>query len=222
MKYENSKLFEGLMPQIQKLILLACILSIFFTVNIFAQSNDDESINKSNQPITKVLVVIYSSSGNTKAVANEIVELFDADTVVIKAEEYEGFWGGFNASDDAWDEVKTTKIIHEYVDMDKYNLVFLGSPIWWYRPAVPLWTFIEKNNFDGKKVVLFNTFNSKFEQKFIDEFKNIIVDKGGDLIDHIYIRRGRWYSQLDREELLTEFGKLLDKNLEKWQKIINK
>jgi hypothetical protein len=41
----------------------------------------------------------------------------------------------------------------------KFNLIILGSPIWYFRPAQPLWTFVEKNNFQGKAVVLFNTFN---------------------------------------------------------------
>jgi hypothetical protein len=34
----------------------------------------------------------------------------------------------------------------EIVDIEKNNLVFIGSSTWWYRPAPPLWTFVKKND----------------------------------------------------------------------------
>ena len=91
--------------------------------------------------------------------------------VFLKAPNYEGMIGGLKANNDAWNEGTKTKIKPEKVDMSGFDLIFLGSPIWWYRPAVPLWTFVTKNNFHGKQVVLFNTFNSKFEKTYIDKFK---------------------------------------------------
>ncbi len=209
------------MKQIYRLVILIIIISIFFTFANSAQSSVKDTLTITNKTTIKTLVVIYSSTGNTRAVANEIIQRFNADTVIIKTKEYDGFFGGLGASSDAWNEVKITDIQPEIVDMSQYNLIFLGSPIWWYRPAVPLWTFVEKNNFENKKVVLFNTFNSRFEQPYIDEFKKLVEEKGGNFIDHIYVRRGRWYSQLDREELLLEFRKLLDARTEKWQGMID-
>ena len=76
-----------------------------------------------------------------------------------------------SALSEAWKEVIITDIKPETIDLSQYNLIFLGSPIWWYRPAVPLWTFVEKNNFKDKIVVLFNTFNSKFKSKYIKSFR---------------------------------------------------
>jgi hypothetical protein len=99
-------------------------------------------------------------------------------------------------------------------------LIFLGSPIWWYRPAVPLWTFVEKNSFKDKAVVLFNTFNSKFKSEYIKEFIALVKNKEGQFLDHIYVRRGRWYSQLSREKLLEKFNKILDIKEEKYNRVI--
>jgi flavodoxin len=169
----------------------------------------------------KALVVIYSYTGNTKAVADEIIKRFKADTVIVKAEEYDGSTGAMKANIDAWNEVMITHIKPETVDMSQYNLIFLGSPIWWYRPAVPLWTFVEKNNFKDKKVVLFNTFNSKFKSKYIEKFKKSVKEKNGIFYDHIYVRRGRWLFQLSREELLAKFNKILDAKEEKYNRIIS-
>ena len=167
-------------------------------------------------------MVVYSYTGNTRAVADEIIKRFKTDIVTINALKYDGFAGSIKANNDAWNEIKNTEIKPVTVDMSQYNLIFLGSPIWWYRPAVPLWTFVEKNNFKDKAVVLFNTFNSKFKSEYIEEFITLVKKKDGQFLDHIYVRRGRWYSQLGREELLEKFNKILDIKEEKYSRVISK
>ncbi len=88
-------------------------------------------------------------------------------------------------------------------------------------PAVPLWTFVEKNDFKDKRVILFNTFNSRFKSEYIEKFKKLVEKKGGQFHDHIYVRRGRWYFQLGREELLEKFNKILDEKEEEYSGIIS-
>ena len=127
-----------------------------------------------------VLVIYYSRSGNTEAMAREIARKFDADIVQIEAERYTlDYQGWRNAANDADDKVTMVQIKPEVVDMGKYRLVFIGSPIWWYRPAPPLWTFVEKNDFKEKNVILFNTFNSRFKSEEIEKFQEAIEKKGG-------------------------------------------
>ncbi len=185
-----------------------------------AQSSEKEEVSMNAKNSAKALVVIYSFTGNTKAVADDIIKRFKADTVVIKAKEYNGFLGGMKASITAWNEVTITDIKPETVDMSQYNLIFLGSPIWWFRPAVPLWTFVEKNDFKGKRVVLFNTLSSRFKSKYVDKFKKLVEKKGGQFHDHIYVKRRRWYSQLSREELLEKFNEILDEKEEEYNGIV--
>ena len=43
----------------------------------------------------------------------------------------------------------------------RHKLVALGSPVWLFRPAPPLWAFVASHRFDGSQVLLFNTFNSR-------------------------------------------------------------
>jgi flavodoxin len=167
---------------------------------------------------TDVLVVYYSRSGNTEAMAREIARKFDADIVKIKAERYTLDYRGWrNANNDADDKVTTTEIKPAIVDMSKYRLVFLGSPIWWYRPAPPVWTFVEKNDFKDKNVILFNTFNSRFKSEEIEEFQGEIEKKGGRLIDHIYVRRGRVYYQKSGEQLIEESREIAEEKMKEWK-----
>ena len=166
----------------------------------------------------RVLVVYYSRTENTKAMALEIVRRFNADLVRIETKFYKtGFGGWSEANDDAWNEVADVEILPASVDFSTYGLIFLGSPIWWYRPAVPLWAFVKRNDFSGKPVVLFNTFNSQFKQEHIDAFAKTLEGKGGRLVDHVYVRRGRWYSQMEREELLATVKELLDAREDQWR-----
>ena len=151
-----------------RLFLVAILISVFV---IFAESAQSDEKEESS---AKALVVIYSYTGNTRAVADEIIKRFKTDTVVIRAKKYDSFMGGMKANNDAWTEAIYTDIDPETVDMSQYNLIFLGSPIWWYRPAVPLWAFVDRNDFKGKPVVLFNTFNSKFKAKYIDKFISLL------------------------------------------------
>ena len=171
-----------------------------------------------------VLVVYYSRSGNTEAMAREIARKFDADIIKIEAEKYPlDLQGWRNAGNDADQKITQVTIKPENVDMEKYNLILLGAPIWWYRPAPPLWTFVLKNNFKDKNVVLFNTFNSRFKQEEIEEFKELITKKEGNFIDHVFIRRGRVYYQKSGETLMNEARDVAEEKLNTWRiKVIEK
>jgi flavodoxin len=169
---------------------------------------------------TNVLVLYYSRSGKTEAMAREIARKFQADIVNIKAETYgQGVSGILKANRDAWNK-RTAVIEPETIDISNYRLIFLGSPIWWYRPAPPLWTFVEKNDFQGKAVVLFNTFNSRFKPEEIQEFQELVENKGGRFLDHIYVRRGRIYNQLSGSELIEEVQKLLEDRESEWRSVV--
>ncbi len=173
---------------------------------------------KSHNP-SNMLVVCYSRSGSTLAMAKQIARYFSADFLSLEAKAYSlDYEGWSNAKNDAWNKLPA-RIEPVQVDIDSRDLVFLGSPIWWFRPAPPLWTFVEENDFHNKSVILFNTFNSRFKNEEIVAFRKLVEKKGGRLIDHIYIRRGRIFNQISGGELVTQVGKLLDTRAEKWKRV---
>lgn len=73
-----------------------------------------------------------------------------------------------------------------------------------FRPATPLWAYVEQADLTGKEVVLVTTGYSRFEQAEIDAFAKRVEARGGRLIRHVFLRRGRIYWQKSREELLLE------------------
>ncbi len=185
------------------------------------QSKTSQIMPARNQMIqgkdNRILVLYYSMGGNTEIMAKKIASRYQADLVEIMADDYSNdLAGSTRAVRDAWVEENECTIAPEMFDMSRYRYIFLGSPIWWYRPAVPLWTFTGKNRFQSQNVILFNTFNSRFKDNYIDEFSNLIKTNGGKLVDHVYVRRGRWYNQLDQNELIEQIEKRLEINETKW------
>lgn len=183
----------------------------YFASDPYARKGDDRS---------DALVVCYSRSGNTLAMAKEIARYFRAELVSLEAKAYSLDYEGWrNANDDAWNRAPA-KIAPGRVEIGSYDLVFLGSPIWWFRPAPPLWTFVEENDFRGKSVILFNTFNSRFKPGEIDAFRKLVERKGGKFIDHVHVRRGRIFNQIDGGKLVEGVRKLLDTNAGKWRDMV--
>ena len=163
------------------------------------------------------LVLYYSLTDNTELMARAIASGYQADLIEIGAEEYSNdFMGGTWAGIDAWTEKRDSTIDPETIDLSRYRTIFLGSPIWWYRPAVPLWTFVLKNDFQKQNIILFNTFNSRFKDKYIIGFSDLVKSKGGNLSDHVFIKRGRWYNQLNRNELIEQIQTLIKSKEGQW------
>ncbi len=116
----------------------------------------------------KALVVYFSASGNTKAVAETIAATLDAPTYeIIPAQPYTQ--ADLNWTDDGSRvnaehenpalqrvELSTTTV----VDWDSYDTVFIGYPIWWGIAAWPTTSFVEANDFTGKTVIPFCTSTS--------------------------------------------------------------
>jgi len=206
------------------LLVLLAICILFSPMDTFGEETASHRVEpgmRNNDSSANVLVIYFSRTGNTEAVAMEIANRYQADLTNIKADDYsDDFTGSIKANIDAWNKKRISVISPEAIDMARYKVIFLGSPIWWYRPAVPLWTFVERNNFQGKSVVLFNTFNSRFKAEYIEEFQKLVEEKGGDFLDHIYVRRGRVYDQIDRNELIEQFRKILEDRESKWIEVL--
>ena len=166
---------------------------------------------------SEILVLYYSLTDNTELMARALASRYQADLIEITAQDYsKDFLGRTLASIDAWTEKRDSTIDPAIIDMSRYRHIFLGSPIWWFRPAVPLWTFVAKNNFQSQDIILFNTFNSRFKDKYINEFSDLLKSQGGNLDDHIFIRRGRWYNQLNQNELAEQIQTLIESKETRW------
>jgi hypothetical protein len=155
------------------------------------------------EPNREVAVVYYSRSGHSEAVAREVARTFNAPIARISADYPLDFSGQGKAVSDA-NAGELPRIAVEPIDLDPVRRLFLVSPIWMFRPATPLWAYVEQADLKGKEIVLVTTGNSRFEQSEIDVFGRRAEARGGRLINHLFLRRGRIYWQKSQEDLLTE------------------
>lgn len=124
-----------------------------------------------NQPATseqpgsnsKVLVAYFSATGNTESVAEKIAASLDnADLYEITpVQPYTSADLNYNsdcrANREQNDDSARPAISGTVENMDNYNVVFLGYPIWWGRSPKIIYTFLESYNFSGKTVIPFCT-----------------------------------------------------------------
>lgn len=106
-----------------------------------------------------VLVAYYSWSGNTKKVAEQIHSEVGGDIVAVEPEkaypkEYQECVDV--AKKEANDNVRPA-VATKVDNMDQYDVVFVGYPIWWYKAPMHMYTFLESYSFNGKVIVPFCT-----------------------------------------------------------------
>jgi hypothetical protein len=155
------------------------------------------------EPNRDFAVVYYSRSGHSEAAARKIAQMFNAPIARIDADYPLNFSGQGKAVSDARAQA-LPQIRVEAIDIAPARRVFLVSPTWIFRPATPLWTYLERADLAGKEVVLVTTGNSRFEQAEIDAFGKRVEAHGGYLVRHAFLRRGRIFWQKSREDLLNE------------------
>ncbi len=133
------------------IILLALIGVLFFNQKSLAKKEIDMS-NK------KVLIAYYSYSGNTKRVAEKIQQLTNGDIFEIVPKK--AYPNNYNDVVNLAKDEKQKDIKPELTDngnVKDYDIIFLGTPVWWYTMASPVKTFISNNDFSGKTIVPFCT-----------------------------------------------------------------
>lgn len=107
----------------------------------------------------KKLVIYYSLSGNTEYVADLIAKYAVADTLKIELlkELPEKGIGRILELIRFLFFRKMPEIKDITVDIDDYDVIYIGTPVWAGNMAAPMKTFFSKYKFLGKKVIVFCT-----------------------------------------------------------------
>lgn len=110
----------------------------------------------------KALVLYYSQTDNTKLVADEIAKRLNAD--VERIESVNPYDGDFRQTIERCMKERNEGIIPDIQpvksDISKYDVIFIGYPVWFGTYAPPVITFLKNTDLSGKKIVPFCTFGS--------------------------------------------------------------
>ena len=135
-----------------------------------------------NTNLGKTLVIYYSLTGKTKDIALQIQTLTNADIYEIKPkEEIKQGPSIYMTSKKQISSGNYPEIINDFPNIDEYNTIFVGSPIWWYTAAPVVLEFLKEFDFKNKNVVPFSTQGSNYGTYFEDfkaKAKNANILKG--------------------------------------------
>lgn len=140
-----------------KKFLLTILMSVLC---LSAHQTNAEDNNMTN---TKVLVAYFSATGTTAKVAERLAQATGGDLFEIKPQvpytDVDLDWRDkqSRSSVEMADLTSRPAIASRVENMEKYDVVFVGFPIWWYREPSIIDTFMESYDFSGKKVVPFAT-----------------------------------------------------------------
>lgn len=110
----------------------------------------------------KKLVLYYSQTGTTKAVAEELQKQVQADVECIEATvPYSGdFQETIQRSSQERENGESPALKPLKSKIADYDIIFLGYPIWFGTYAMPIASLVKECDFAGKTIVPFCTFGS--------------------------------------------------------------
>ena len=135
----------------------------------------------------KKLVIYYSLEGNTRRIAETIARTIEADLLELKPKTeipssgfMKYFWGGKAAM------MKTQpELCPMGKDVQNYDVIFIGTPVWAWTYAPPLNTFFTTHPFSQKKVALFCCHGGG-KGKIFDKMKEVLT--GNQILGEIDFR----------------------------------
>ena len=122
--------------------------------------------NKANESNKKVLVAYFSASGVTKGVAQQLAEVTGGTLHEIKPAaaytEADLDWRNkqSRSSVEMQDKSSRPAITDKLTNMQDYDVIYVGFPIWWNTCPTIINTFMEAYDFKGKTVIPFATSGS--------------------------------------------------------------
>ena len=131
--------------------------------------SQNKTSNAGNMESRKTLVVFFSRTGenyaagyikkgNTHIIAEMIAE--ETDGTLFQVEPLKAYPANYTKCTEVAKqemESKARPAIKGDVAVEDYDVIYIGYPTWWGDMPMPVYTFIEKHNWQGKTVVPFCT-----------------------------------------------------------------
>lgn len=184
------------MTWLNRVLVFALLIGLAFSpVNVSAA-------NKQKKTAKKVLVIYFSATGTTKGAAKKIQKATSGKLYKIKAADpYTSEDINYNNDDcrantEQRDGSVRPKIKGKVKNIRKYDVIFVGYPIWWGKEPMIIRTFLESYILKGKKIVPFCTSGGSGISGSMEGVrkaaKGAKVQSGKDLTDMSYKSVAKW------------------------------
>ena len=154
--------------KMKKYLSIVCLLLLIVCLVGCGKQDENKKASTSNDNKTeikedsKIAIVYFSASGTTARVAETIADETGGSLIEIVPKEK------YTDADLNWNDKnsRTTKECNDKnsrpeiannIDIDNYDVIYLGYPIWWGDVPHIILTFMDTYNLDGKTVIPFCT-----------------------------------------------------------------
>ena len=177
---------------------IAMMLAALLTISLSACSQGNK---KENKEMKKVLIAYFSASGVTEGVAMQLAEVTGGDLHKIQPEQ------PYTDADLDWrdkqsrssvemqDKNSRPVITNKLANMQDYDVVYVGFPIWWYTCPTIINTFMEAYDLKGKTVIPFATSGGSSIKKACEDLKAAYPD--------VNWKEGKLLNRASKQELDT-------------------
>ena len=144
--------------------------------------------------MSRKLVAYFSASGVTKKLAERISKIAGADLHEIVPKEI------YTDEDLNWmneNSRSSIEMTNKINNIDDYDTIYVGFPIWWYVAPTIINTFLESYNLTGKTIIPFATSGESLMGNTNEELKNSC--KGS------VLKEGRRFDIKDSDEIIKNW-----------------
>ena len=184
----------------KKLLLVALVLMVVVGLtgcgsnkkNKELENKEDDIIKTDSEVVNtdgKVLIVYFSKTGenynvgnvdvgNTAMMASYIKEYLNADSFeIVPVNKYpDNYKESTELAMKEKNENARPKIKNKLANLEDYDTVFIGYPIWWGDLPMIVYTFIENYDLSGKTIIPFNTHEGSGNAGTYNTLKNKLTN----------------------------------------------
>lgn len=130
-------------------------------MQLVLMQNKKHSTDKAGYEMSRTLVLYFSVYGTAKKTAEEIARQTGADLQeIVPAIPYDSNRDHYSALAKRAKEEHDADMrpaIKNPIDIEEYDTIFIGYPMWWYTFPMILYTLFDQLDFSGKTIIPFNT-----------------------------------------------------------------
>ena len=177
------------------------ILSSFLLLS--CNSNNDNSTTNNKIETNNILIVYFSCSNNTEAIAYKIQNNLQSNIFeIIPLDPYTEEDLNYNddscrANQEQNDDNCRPQISNPIVDFNQYDSFFIGYPIWWGKLPKIMYTFFETYDFSDRNIIPFCTSGGSGITTSVNEIKQLEPNANVD--------NGKRFSSSDSQETINQW-----------------
>lgn len=161
--------------------------------------------------MNKTIIIHFSYTGNTRKIAKLIKNKLNCDILELKPKiPYSTNYEKVVEEEQNLEGSNHTPEIEEInIDLNNYDRIILGTPVWWYRESPVVRTFLKNNDLSNKSIVPFATNAGWLGQTFdaikkecqnskVTDEMNIVFESYSDVLKTPITEIDSWIDKLNK------------------------